>query len=268
MKNRFFLIAGPCVIESEDLVFETAKKLKEITDKLNLDFVFKTSYDKANRTSIKSFRGPGLEKGLAIIKEIKKALNIKVLTDVHDVHDVEKVAEVVDVIQIPAFLSRQTDLILEVSRTGKIVNVKKAQFMAPWDIKFVIEKIESVGNRNIWITERGYIFGYNNLVVDFRSIVIMKKFGYPVIYDATHSLQKPSAGNGFSGGEREFIPYLARAAVAVGIDGLFMEVHPNPEKALSDAQTQYPLSQLENLLKQLIEIDKLVRMLNNSPSSF
>jgi 2-dehydro-3-deoxyphosphooctonate aldolase (KDO 8-P synthase) len=260
MKNRFFLIAGPCVIENEDLVFETAKKLKEITDKLNLDFVFKTSYDKANRTSIKSFRGPGLEKGLAIIKEIKKALNIKVLTDVHDVHDVEKVAEVVDVIQIPAFLSRQTDLILEVSRTGKIVNVKKAQFMAPWDIKFVIEKIESVGNRNIWITERGYIFGYNNLVVDFRSIVIMRKFGYPVIYDATHSLQKPSAGNGFSGGEREFIPYLARAAVAVGIDGLFMEVHPNPENALSDAQTQYPLSQLENLLKQLIEIDKLVRM--------
>ena len=260
MKNRFFLIAGPCVIENEDLVFETAKKLKEITDKLNLDFVFKTSYDKANRTSIKSFRGPGLEKGLAIIKEIKKALNIKVLTDVHDVHDVEKVAEVVDVIQIPAFLSRQTDLILEVSRTGKIVNVKKAQFMAPWDIKFVIEKIESVGNRNIWITERGYIFGYNNLVVDFRSIVIMKKFGYPVIYDATHSLQKPSAGNGFSGGEREFIPYLARAAVAVGIDGLFMEVHPNPENALSDAKTQYPLSQLENLLKQLIEIDKLVRM--------
>jgi len=260
MKNRFFLIAGPCVIENEELVFETAKKLKEITDKLNLDFVFKTSYDKANRTSIKSFRGPGLEKGLAIIKNLKKALNIKVLTDVHDVHDVEKVAEVVDVIQIPAFLSRQTDLILEVSRTGKIVNVKKAQFMAPWDIKFVIEKIESVGNRNIWITERGYIFGYNNLVVDFRSIVIMKKFGYPVIYDATHSLQKPSAGNGFSGGEREFIPYLARAAVAVGIDGLFMEVHPNPEKALSDAQTQYPLSQLENLLKQLIEIDKLVRM--------
>jgi len=260
MKNRFFLIAGPCVIENEELVFETAKKLKEITDKLNLDFVFKTSYDKANRTSIKSFRGPGLEKGLAIIKNLKKALNIKVLTDVHDVHDVEKVAEVVDVIQIPAFLSRQTDLILEVSRTGKIVNVKKAQFMAPWDIKFVIEKIESVGNRNIWITERGYIFGYNNLVVDFRSIVIMKKFGYPVIYDATHSLQKPSAGNGFSGGEREFIPYLARAAVAVGIDGLFMEVHPNPENALSDAQTQYPLSQLENLLKQLIEIDKLVRM--------
>jgi 2-dehydro-3-deoxyphosphooctonate aldolase (KDO 8-P synthase) len=260
MKNRFFLIAGPCVIENEELVFETAKKLKEITDKLNLDFVFKTSYDKANRTSIKSFRGPGLEKGLAIIKNLKKELNIKVLTDVHDVHDVEKVAEVVDVIQIPAFLSRQTDLILEVSRTGKIVNVKKAQFMAPWDIKFVIEKIESVGNRNIWITERGYIFGYNNLVVDFRSIVIMKKFGYPVIYDATHSLQKPSAGNGFSGGEREFIPYLARAAVAVGIDGLFMEVHPNPENALSDAQTQYPLSQLENLLKQLIEIDKLVRM--------
>jgi len=260
MKNRFFLIAGPCVIESEELVFETAKKLKEITDKLNLDFVFKTSYDKANRTSIKSFRGPGLEKGLAIIKNLKKELNIKVLTDVHDVHDVEKVAKVVDVIQIPAFLSRQTDLILEVARTGKIVNVKKAQFMAPWDIKFVIEKIESTGNKKIWITERGYIFGYNNLVVDFRSIVIMKKFGYPIIYDATHSLQKPSAGNGFSGGEREFIPYLARAAVAVGIDGLFMEVHPNPEEALSDAQTQYPLSQLENLLKQLIEIDKLVRM--------
>ncbi|MEO0144828.1 MAG: 3-deoxy-8-phosphooctulonate synthase [candidate division WOR-3 bacterium] len=258
--NRFFLIAGPCVIESEELVFQTAITLKEITKKLGLDFIFKTSYDKANRTSIKSYRGPGLKEGLRILNELKKSLDIKILTDVHDVHDVEKVAEVVDVIQIPAFLSRQTDLVVEAGKTGKIINIKKAQFMAPWDVKFVIEKIESVGNKNIWITERGYIFGYNNLVVDFRSIVIMKKFGYPIIYDATHSLQKPSIEGGMSGGEREFIPYLARAAVAVGIDGLFMEVHPNPDKALSDPKTQYPLNELESLLKQLIEIDKLVRM--------
>jgi 2-dehydro-3-deoxyphosphooctonate aldolase (KDO 8-P synthase) len=258
--NRFFLIAGPCVIESEELVFQTAITLKEITKKLGLDFIFKTSYDKANRTSIKSYRGPGLKEGLRILNELKKSLDIKILTDVHDVHDVEKVAEVVDVIQIPAFLSRQTDLVVEAGKTGKIINIKKAQFMAPWDVKFVIEKIESVGNKNIWITERGYIFGYNNLVVDFRSIVIMKKFGYPIIYDATHSLQKPSIEGGISGGEREFIPYLARAAVAVGIDGLFMEVHPNPDKALSDPKTQYPLNELESLLKQLIEIDKLVRM--------
>lgn len=257
--NNFFLIAGPCVIESEDIVFYTAKVLKEITSKLNLKLYFKTSYDKANRTSIKSYRGPGIQRGLEILKEVKNKFNLEILTDVHDIHDVEKVAEVVDVIQIPAFLSRQTDLILEVARTKKIVNVKKAQFMSPWDVKFVIEKIESVGNRKIWITERGYMFGYNNLVVDFRGIVIMRKFGYPVIYDATHSLQKPSAESGFSGGEREFIPYLARAAVAVGIDGIFMETHPNPEKALSDSKTQYPLDKLEELLKQLIEIDKLVR---------
>ncbi len=258
--NKFFLIAGPCVIESENLVFEVANTLKEITSRLGIDFVFKASYDKANRTSIKGYRGPGLKEGLKILNEVKKKFNIKVLTDVHDVHDIEKVAQVVDVIQIPAFLSRQTDLVVEVAKTGKIVNVKKAQFMAPWDVKFVIEKIESTGNRNIWITERGFMFGYNNLVVDFRSIVIMKKFGYPVIYDATHSLQKPSIEGEMSGGDREFIPYLARAAVAVGIDGLFMEVHPEPEKALSDPKTQYPLFQLENLLKQLLEIDKLVKM--------
>lgn len=257
--NNFFLIAGPCVIESEDIVFYSAKVLKEITSRLNLKLYFKASYDKANRTSIKSYRGPGIQRGLEILKEVKNKFNLEILTDVHDVHDVERVAEVVDVIQIPAFLSRQTDLILEVARTNKIVNVKKAQFMSPWDVKFVIEKIESVGNKKIWITERGYMFGYNNLVVDFRSIVIMRKFGYPVIYDATHSLQKPSAESGFSGGEREFIPYLARAAVAVGIDGLFMETHPEPEKALSDSKTQYPLYKLEELLKQLIEIDKLVR---------
>ncbi|MCS7245586.1 MAG: 3-deoxy-8-phosphooctulonate synthase [candidate division WOR-3 bacterium] len=257
--NNFFLIAGPCVIESEDVVFYTAKVLKEIATKLNLKLYFKTSYDKANRTSIKSYRGPGIQKGLEILKEVKNKFGLEILTDVHDVHDVEKVAEVVDVIQIPAFLSRQTDLILEVARTKRIVNVKKAQFMSPWDVKFVIEKIESTGNGKIWITERGYMFGYNNLVVDFRSIVIMRKFGYPIVYDATHSLQKPSAESGFSGGEREFIPYLARAAVAVGIDGLFMETHPNPEEALSDNKTQYPLDKIEELLKQLIEIDKLVR---------
>ncbi len=258
-KAGFFLIAGPCVIESEDIVYQTAKKLKEISEKLNIEIIFKSSYDKANRTSIKGYRGPGLKRGLEILSDVKKTFNLKVLTDVHDVHDVQKVAETVDVIQIPAFLSRQTDLIIESAKTGKIINVKKAQFMAPWDVKFVIEKIESVGNRNIWLTERGYVFGYNNLVVDFRSIIIMKKFGYPVIYDATHSLQRPSANNGSSGGEREFIPYLARAAVAVGVDGIFMEVHPNPDIALSDAKTQYHLDKLENLISQLLEIDRLIK---------
>ncbi len=265
-KAGFFLIAGPCVIESEEIVFQTARKLKEISEKLNIEIIFKSSYDKANRTSIRGYRGPGLKKGLEILSYVKKTFNLKVLTDVHDVHDVHDVAEVVDVIQIPAFLSRQTDLVVECARTGKIVNVKKAQFMAPWDVKFVIEKIESVGNRNIWLTERGYVFGYNNLVVDFRSIVIMRNFGYPVIYDATHSLQRPSADDGVSGGEREFIPYLARAAVAIGIDGIFMEVHPNPDNALSDAKTQYPLSELENLISQLIEIDRLIK--NNPTISF
>jgi 2-dehydro-3-deoxyphosphooctonate aldolase (KDO 8-P synthase) len=257
--NRFFFIAGPCVIESKGLIFETASELKKITQRLGIDFIFKSSYDKANRTSINSFRGPGLLKGLDILAQVKEKYNLTILTDVHDKHDVQEVAKVVDIIQIPAFLSRQTDLILEVARTNKIVNVKKGQFMAPWDIKFVIEKIESVGNRKIWLTERGYTFGYNNLVVDFRSLIIMKSFGYPVIYDATHSLQKPSVLEGISSGDREFIPHLSRAAIAIGIDGLFMEVHPDPQKALSDAKTQFPLNEVEPLLKTLIEIDKIVK---------
>ncbi len=259
MGSRFFLIAGPCVIESRELVLETAHALKEITSKLSIDFIFKSSYDKANRTSINSFRGPGLSKGLEILDEVRRTLNVKVLTDVHETWQIKEVAQVVDVIQIPAFLSRQTDLLVEAGKTGKIVNIKKAQFMSPWDVRSPIEKVESTGNRNIWITERGYIFGYNNLVVDFRSLVIMRRFGYPVVYDATHSVQKPSALGSISGGDREFIPYLARAAVAVGIDGLFMEVHPEPERALSDPKTQFPLKDVENLLRELLEIDALVK---------
>ncbi len=254
-KERFFLIAGPCVLESEDLAFEVAGKMKEITEKLGIRYIFKSSYDKANRTSIKSYRGPGLEKGLRILSDVKSRFGIPVLTDVHETWQVRHAAEVVDVIQIPAFLSRQTDLLVEAGKTGKIVNIKKGQFIAPWDVKPMVEKVESTGNRNIWITERGYIFGYNNLVVDFRGIPIMRQLGYPVIYDATHSLQRPSGMGGMSGGDRELIPYLARAAVAVGVDGIFMEVHPEPDRALSDPRTQFPLGRVEELLRQLISIE-------------
>ena len=254
-KERFFLIAGPCVLESEDLAFEVAGRMKEITEKLGIRYIFKSSYDKANRTSIKSYRGPGLEKGLRILSDVKSRFDIPVLTDVHETWQVKYAAEVVDVIQIPAFLSRQTDLLVEAGKTGKIVNIKKGQFIAPWDVKPMVEKVESTGNRNIWITERGYIFGYNNLVVDFRGIPIMRQLGYPVIYDATHSLQRPSGMGGMSGGDRELIPYLARAAVAVGVDGIFMEVHPEPDRALSDPRTQFPLDRVEELLRQLISIE-------------
>ncbi len=253
--RRFFLIAGPCVLESEELAFEVAGRMKEITDRLGIEYIFKSSYDKANRTSIKSYRGPGLEKGLRILSDVKSRFGVRVLTDVHETWQVKPVSEVVDVIQIPAFLSRQTDLLIEAGKTGRTVNVKKGQFIAPWDVGPIIEKIESTGNRNIWITERGYIFGYNNLVVDFRGIPIMRQFGYPVVYDATHSLQRPSGKGGISGGDRELIPYLARAAVAVGVDGIFMEVHPEPDKALSDPMTQFPLDRVEELLRQLISIE-------------
>ena len=253
--RRFFLIAGPCVLESEELAFEVAGRMKEITDRLGIEYIFKSSYDKANRTSIKSYRGPGLEKGLRILSDVKSRFGVRVLTDVHETWQVKPVSEVVDVIQIPAFLSRQTDLLIEAGKTGRTVNVKKGQFIAPWDVGPIIEKIESTGNRNIWITERGYIFGYNNLVVDFRGIPIMRQFGYPVVYDATHSLQRPSGKGGMSGGDRELIIYLARAAVAVGVDGIFMEVHPEPDKALSDPMTQFPLDRVEELLRQLISIE-------------
>ncbi len=257
--NPLFLIAGPCVIENEKLARTTAEEVKKICDRLNIPFIFKSSYDKANRSALKSFRGPGLKKGLAILKKVKETINVPVLCDVHSQKEIKEVAGIVDIIQIPAFLCRQTDLILEASKTGKPINVKKGQFLAPWDVKNIIQKIESVGNRNILLTERGTSFGYNNLVVDMKSLPIMRKFGYPVIFDATHSVQLPGGLGTSSGGLREFIPYLARASVACGCDGVFLEVHPKPEKALCDGANSFPLKELSALLEELKKIDAIVR---------
>ncbi len=253
-ENIFCLIAGPCVIENKEIVFNVAEKLKEICEKHKIPFIFKASYDKANRTSIKSYRGPGIEKGLEILNNLKQKLNISITTDVHCVTQIEKVAEVVDLLQIPAFLSRQTDLILEAGKTGKPVNIKKGQFLAPWDIKNIIEKFESTGNKNLLITERGVCFGYNNLVVDFTGIPLMRSYEYPIIFDATHSVQKPGGMGEKSGGNSQWVPYLAKAAVAVGVDGLFMEVHPEPEKALSDGPNMIKLQDIEKLLITLKKI--------------
>lgn len=253
------LIAGPCVIESAELCREVAEYLRELTESFHIPFIFKSSYDKANRTSGQSFRGPGLAKGLEILCRIKEDLGISVLSDVHSVEEVKPAAQVLDVLQIPAFLCRQTDLVRAVARSGKAVNVKKGQFLAPWDMRYIIEKIESCGNNSLLLTERGTSFGYNNLVVDMRSLVIMRQLGYPVIFDVTHSLQLPGALAGSSGGQREFIPFLARAAVALGVDGLFMEVHPHPEKALCDGPNSLDLRELPSLLKELIEIDRLIK---------
>lgn len=255
--NPLVLIAGPCVIENEDISFQIAQRLIQITQELDIPFIFKASYDKANRSSLHSYRGPGLEKGLEILKQIKEKLHLPILTDVHCTKEVTKVAEVVDIVQIPAFLSRQTDLILEVAQSGKIINVKKGQFLAPQDMKNVIEKITSTGNENILLTERGSCFGYNNLVVDFRAVKIMKSFGFPVIFDATHSVQLPGGGGIYSTGEREFIPSLSLAAVAVGCDGLFMEVHLQPQNALCDGQNMLSLEELPTILKQAKTIHKL-----------
>lgn len=257
-KQRFFLIAGPCVIESEKMAMETAVRLKEITSGLDIFFVFKASCDKANRSSISSFRGPGIKEGLAILKKIKKQLAIPVLTDVHSAEDIMQAKEVVDVLQIPAFLCRQTDLLISAAKSGKAVNVKKGQFIAPEDVSYITEKLTASGCRSYSITERGYTFGYNNLVVDMRAFEIMRSKGIPVVFDATHSTQLPGGGE-TSGGERNFAPVLARSAAAAGIDGLFMEVHPFPEKALCDSTNQYYLDKTEGLLKTLIEIDKLVK---------
>jgi len=257
--NPIVLIAGPCVIENKKDCIDTAKEIKEICNRLKIPFIFKTSYDKANRSSIKSYRGPGLTKGLAILKEIKYKLDIPILSDVHSKEDVKKAADVLDIIQIPAFLSRQTDLILACAARGKIVNVKKGQFLAPWDVEYVIKKIEKAGNKKILLTERGTTFGYNNLVSDFRSLVIMRRFGYPIIYDATHSVQLPGGAGDSSSGNSEFVKYLSRAAVAVGCDGLFLEVHANPKKALSDAKNMISLSQLAALLPQIKKIDRMVK---------
>jgi 2-dehydro-3-deoxyphosphooctonate aldolase (KDO 8-P synthase) len=258
-KNPLALIAGPCVIEGLEHAMGVAEQLKEITAKSGIPLIFKASYDKANRTSIHSFRGPGLVKGLEVLHTIKEKLKIPVLSDVHETGQVASAKEVLDVIQIPAFLCRQTDLILAVAESGQVVNVKKGQFLAPWDVEHIVKKIESTGNQKILLTERGTSFGYNNLVVDMKSIPIMQRFGYPVIFDATHSLQLPGGAGASTGGAREFIPYLARAAAAVGCEAFFMEVHPEPIKALSDAATAFKLAELPELLRLIIEIHKLVR---------
>ena len=256
--NPLFIIAGPCVIESEDIVFHTAEKLKSICNDVGLPLLFKSSYDKANRTSISSFRGPGLEKGLRILSDVRARFRIPVISDVHSIEEVKPAAEVLDVLQIPAFLCRQTDLILAASKTGKPVNIKKGQFLAPWDVKNIIDKFISTGNQNVSITERGTSFGYNNLIVDFRGFPIIRSFGYPVIFDITHSLQLPGGLGKSSGGQREFAAPLARAAVAVGVDGLFLEVHPEPDKAFCDGPNMIKLDELKKFLTTLKTLREVV----------
>jgi 2-dehydro-3-deoxyphosphooctonate aldolase (KDO 8-P synthase) len=256
--KRFFLIAGPCVIESRDMILKTALRLKEITERLGLFFIFKSSYDKANRSSITTFRGPGIDEGLNILSDVRKELGIPILTDVHSTGEIGQAADVADILQIPAFLCRQTDLLISAARTGRAVNVKKGQFIAPRDVPLIIEKLSSSGCVSYAVTERGYSFGYNNLVVDMRSLQIIRSMNIPVIFDATHSAQLPGGGIS-SGGERKFIPLLARSAVAAGIDGLFMEVYESPEKALSDSASQYDLDKVEDLLRVLIDIDSIVK---------
>jgi 2-dehydro-3-deoxyphosphooctonate aldolase (KDO 8-P synthase) len=255
----FVLIAGPCVIESEKLARKVASSLKELTTELGIPFIFKSSYDKANRTSVRSFRGPGLDKGLNILKGIREEFGVPVLSDVHRFEEIEKASEVLDVAQIPAFLCRQTDFVLELARHARVVNIKKGQFLAPWDVENVVQKVQSTGNRNILITERGVSFGYNNLVSDMRSIPILRQLGYPVVFDATHSVQLPGGAGKASGGERAMAVYLARAAVAVGIDALFMEVHPDPDRALCDGPNTLALDSLRELLTTLKGIDALVK---------
>ena len=256
-----FLIAGPCAIESRDMVLHTAETLKQVCERLGIALYFKSSYDKANRTSI-SERGVGMEAGLQILQEVKTTFSLPILTDVHESWQCAPVAEVADVLQIPAFLSRQTDLLVAAAKTGKIVNVKKGQFMAPWDMRGAIAKIEEArGERQkagIWLTERGSSFGYGNLIVDMTSLVKMREYGYPVVFDATHSVQQPSSQAGVTGGNREMVPHLIRAAVAVGIDGLFLEVHPEPEKAISDAANQLRLSDVEQVLRQALAIEQVI----------
>ncbi|SNR78377.1 3-deoxy-8-phosphooctulonate synthase [Desulfurobacterium atlanticum] len=250
------VIAGPCVIENRDVVFEVAEVILRLQERFKEHkFIFKASFDKANRSSIHSFRGPGLEKGLEILAEVKSKFSLPVLTDIHESWQAEPAGKVVDFIQIPAFLCRQTDLLIAAAKTGKPVNVKKGQFMAPWDMGNVVEKLKESGASEIMLTERGTTFGYNNLVVDFRSIPIMKSFGVPVIFDATHSVQKPGGLGKASGGDREFVPYLSRAAVAVGVDGLFFETHPFPEKALSDGPNMIPLKQFPDLIEELLQLE-------------
>ncbi len=257
-QGDFFLIAGPCVIENEKMAMHIAGELKKVCEYSGIPFIFKASYDKANRSSIASFRGPGIDKGLKILSKIKKELNVAILTDVHDTSQAIKAGKVVDVIQIPAFLCRQTDLLTASARTGKAVNIKKGEFLSPFEIDNILRKVESAGNKNILLTERGFTFGYNNLVVDLRSIAYMKTKGYPVVIDATHSVQRPGGAGDRSGGDREFIETIAKGAVAAGANGVFLEVHHDIKNALSDRDTQYPLDKVSSILAQLKEIHEAV----------
>jgi len=258
-QTPFVLIAGPCVIETQAMTLKIARQLADMTDRLKIPFIFKASFDKANRTSLKSFRGPGLKKGLEILARVKQDIGVPVLTDIHTEEQAEEAARVVDILQIPAFLCRQTDLLVAAARTGKIVNIKKGQFLAPWDMIHVARKIEASGNRKILLTDRGTSFGYNTLISDFRGIGIMRDTGYPVIFDATHSVQQPGGQGTASGGQSEFVPLLSRAAVAAGCDGLFMEVHPDPARARSDGPNMINLKTLEDLLVDLMAIDQIVK---------
>jgi 2-dehydro-3-deoxyphosphooctonate aldolase (KDO 8-P synthase) len=265
--HRLFLIAGPCVVESESLQVEVAGRLREITSRLGVPFVFKSSYDKANRSSAASYRGPGLEEGLRVLAEVKRQVGVPVLTDVHEDTPFATVAGVVDMLQTPAFLCRQTDFIVKACSQGLPVNVKKGQFLSPWEMQNVVDKARSTGNERILVCERGFSFGYNNLVADMRSLAVMRATGCPVVFDATHSVQLPGGRGSASGGQREFVPVLARAAVAAGVAGLFLETHPEPEKALSDGPNAWPLARMEALLTTLVELDAVVksRPLEESP---
>jgi 2-dehydro-3-deoxyphosphooctonate aldolase (KDO 8-P synthase) len=254
-----FLIAGPCVVESEGLILDTAGKLKELTGRLGIPFIFKSSFDKANRSSQKSFRGPGMEEGLRVLSEVKRQLGLPVLTDVHEDTPLAEVASVVDVLQTPAFLARQTNFILNVCSQKRPVNIKKGQFLSPWEMQNVVDKARSTGNEQIMVCERGFSFGYNNLVSDMRSLSVMRSTGCPVVFDATHSVQLPGGKGSASGGQREFVPVLARAAVAAGVSGIFMETHPEPDKALSDGPNAWPLARMEPLLTTLVQLDRTVK---------
>ena len=259
LDRPFFLIAGPCVVESEALVLDTAGRMQEITSRLGIPYIFKASYDKANRSSGKSFRGPGIEAGLRILSEVKRQLGLPVLTDVHEDTPMAEVASVVDVLQTPAFLCRQTNFILAAAGQGKPVNVKKGQFLSPWEMRNVVEKARSTGNEQVMVCERGFSFGYNNLVVDMRSLAVMRETGAPVVFDATHSVQLPGGQGTASGGQREHVPVLARAAVAAGVAGLFMETHPDPSQALSDGPNAWPLDRMASLLEVLKELDAVAK---------
>lgn len=252
--HPLLLLAGPCVLESEEMAWEIAREMKTICNELGISYVFKASFDKANRTSLDSFRGPGLEKGLRLLGRIREELGVAVVSDVHEVAQIDRAAEVLDILQIPAFLCRQTDLLVAAARSGTTLNIKKGQFVSPWDMKYAVEKVRAAGGERILLTERGASFGYNNLVVDMRSLPVMRSLGCPVIYDATHSVQLPGGAGGSSGGQRQFIPPLSRAAMAAGVDGLFMEVHPDPDKALCDGPNSWPLDQVKGLLRQLLAI--------------